>query len=325
MMLALGMGQVALAIFHLIVHGFFKAALFLCAGNIGHAIHQPTANVDDVGGWRKALPWTYACFALAALALAGIWPFAGFYSKDAILDAAWQYGGPIKWAGLLISFGSAFYISRMLFLTFYGDRPEQKGLEAHPHEAGFLLVAPVFLLSLGALLGGVLGLGPAVERMVTLGWTGLPLGVLPPLSGSFNLPGSASVADLGFRDLFGRGCALAALGVLAAYFLTMADAGWDWRWRKSSPFLAAAFEADFGWKPLVGGLADGVGAFARFVGRVLDKKWWDGVIEGTAGAARGMGGFLGGAVSGRLNDYLWWMAAAAALLLGRALMLGAAR
>jgi NADH-quinone oxidoreductase subunit L len=316
MMLALGLGQVGLAVFHLVVHGFFKAVLFLCAGNVGHAIHQPTANVDDVGGWRKALPWTYACFVVAAVSLAGVWPFGGFFSKDAILDAAWEHGGWIKWASLAIAFGSAFYISRMLLLTFHGDRPEQKGLKAHPHEAEPMLVVPVFFIALGAALVGFLA--PAVQHLVAAGWYGLPPG-LPGFSGVLNLPGSALVPELGFKDLLGRGGAMAALGFAAAYYVTMVDAGWDWRWRRDYPALEAAFESDFGWKTAVAAFCDGVAGGARFVGRVLDKKWWDGVIEGAATVSLDVSSALAGYASGRLNDYLWWMAAAAALLLGRAL------
>ena len=319
MMLALGLGHVGLAVFHLIVHGFFKAVLFLSAGNIGHAIHQPTAEVDQVGGWRKALPWTYACFVVAALSLSGIWPFAGFFSKDAVLEAAWEHGGLIRWASLLISFGSAFYISRMLLLTFHGDRPEQKGLSAHPHEAEASLVWPVALLAVGALSVG--WLGPKLAGAVLSGWRGLPSGIpqLPPL----DLPGEPGIPELGWHELFGRGCALAALGFGAAWWLTMKDAGFDWRWRRSAPGLEAAFDSDFGWKTLVGWAACGVSGAAGFVGRVLDKRWWDGVIEGSADAARSAGGLLSDYSSGRLNDYLWWMAAAAALLLGG--VLGAAR
>jgi NADH-quinone oxidoreductase subunit L len=315
MMLALGLGQVALAVFHLVVHGFFKAVLFLCAGNIGHAIHQPTANVDDVGGWRKSLPWTYACFLIAALSLSGVWGFAGFYSKDAIMDAAWNHGGPLKAASVLISFGSAFYIFRMLFLTFHGDRPEQKGLAAHPHEGGSGLVLPIVLLAAGAWFAGLLA--PRLEYFVSAGWLRLP--TLVPNS-SMDLPGSSLIPELSWRDMLGRGGLLAALGFFSAYYLTMVDASWDWRWRKNSPSLEAVFESDFGYKILVGRLADGTVAAARFCGRVLDKKWWDGVIEGSAGAARGASEALAGCSLGRLNDYLWWMVAGAALLLGKVML-----
>lgn len=316
MMLALGLGQVGLAVFHLIVHGFFKAVLFLCAGNIGHAIGKPGASVDEVGGWRKALPWTMACFVVAALSLAGVWPLAGFFSKDAILDAAWEAGGWIKWVSPLIAFGSSFYIFRMLFLTFFGDRPEQARLTAHPHEAGASLLAPVLLISVGAACAGLLA--PAVEFLVAAGWRNVPTG-LANVPGLLNLTGSPFVPELGAKDMLGRGGAMAALGLAAAYCWTMVDAGWDWRWRRRLPALEAAFDADLGWTVVVGRLASGVAAGARFAGRVLDKRWWDGAIEGAASGARGAAEALSGWSQGRLNDSLWWMAAGAALLLGRAL------
>jgi NADH-quinone oxidoreductase subunit L len=316
MMLALGLGQVALAVFHLVVHGFFKAALFLCAGNIGHAIHKPTANVDEVGGWRKAMPFTYAIFLVASLSLAGIWPFAGFYSKDAILDAARHGGGLMAVAALAIGACSAFYIFRMLFLTFHGDRPEQQRLEHHPHEGGPDFVVPVAFLAAGAALAGFWA--PNLEKLIVYGWHGLPMGI-PGMPGVLNLPGSPIIPELNWHDALGVGSLMAGIGFAASYYLTMVDQSWDWRWRAASPLLESVFESDFGWKTLMDGIACGVVGFARFVGRTFDKAWWDGVIEGTATVSRRSADALAGYSQGRLNDYLWWMAAAAALLLGRAL------
>jgi hypothetical protein len=112
---------------------------------------------------------------------------------------------------------------------------------------------------------------------------------------------------------------MVAIGAGSAYYLTMVDTGWDWRWRRNHPRVEAMFESDFGWKTLVAWLGEFVGAFARFCGRVLDKRWWDGAVEGSADAAHGASEALAGYSAGRLNDYLWWMAAGAALLLGGAL------
>jgi len=313
MMLALGLNQVGTAVFHLFTHGFFKATLFLCAGNIAHALHQSTANVDEVGGFRKAMPWTYACFLLAALSLAGVWPFAGFFSKDAILDAAWHHGGVYAFVGPLISTLSAFYIFRMFFLTFHGSRQEQKGLSAHPHEAGFGQVAPVLLLAIGALVVGPLRHG--VTRLMFFGFQGLPTG-WPGVSGTLNLPGEVFLPEFNWA-VFALGTGMAALGAAGAYYLTMVDAGWDWRWRGGT--VERVFESDFGWKKVVDAVVRGVVGFARFVGGVLDKTWWDGLIEGGASSARALSERLSFLSAGRLNDSLWWMAAGAALLLGRAL------
>jgi NADH-quinone oxidoreductase subunit L len=306
MMLALGLDQVGAAVFHLIVHGFFKAALFLCAGNLAHALHQSTASVDQVGGWRKAMPLTHASFLAAALSLAGIFPFGGFFSKDAVLDAAWHHGGALAAIGMLIAAGSAFYIFRMLFLVFYGHRAEQHGGH-EPHEAEAALSAPVAALAFGAVVIGLLG--PRLPGVLASGWTLTPRGV-PALPGTIALPHlNLTVAGLGTL--------MAALGAGAAWRLTMSDSGWDWRWRGGK--AEAVFDSDFGWKSLVALLVRGVSAVARFTGRTLDKAWWDGLLESGADLARAAGGALADTARGRVNDYLWWMLAGAALMLGRAL------
>ena len=306
MMLALGLGQIGIAVFHLVVHGFFKAALFLCAGNIAHGLHQSTANVDDVGGLSKHMRLTHASFLVAALSLAGVYPLAGFFSKDAILDAAWHHGGPLAFIGMLIAAGSAFYIFRMFFLTFHGERGEQPRTK-HPHEAEPLLGAPVAFLALGAAFAGFLG--PNLARMLSSGWTHVPPGS-PVMPGSIALPHANLVVA-------GLGTAMAALGAGAAYYLTMVDKGWDWRWRGG--FAEAVFESDFGWKIVVARLVSATVSCADFIGRILDKKWWDGLLEGMPGAARSAGDVVARATQGRLNDYLWWTAAGTALLLGRVL------
>lgn len=312
MMLALGLDQVGVALFHLIVHGFFKAALFLCAGNIAHALHQPTANVDDVGGLQTSMRLTYLSFVLAALSLAGVFPFGGFFSKDAILDAAWHHGGALAALGMLVAAGSAFYIFRMLFLAFYGARPEQKRAP-HAHEAEPILGIPVLFLALGAALAGLLK--EPIQRFVFIGMRGLPSG-LPELNLVLNLPGEPLLPHLNYT-VAGLGTLMAALGALAAWRLTMSDPGFDWRWRGG--FAEAMFESDFGYKIFVDWLVRGVSWIARFTGRVLDKAWWDGLIESTNDIVRGAAAALASSAQGRVNDYLWWMVAGTALLLGKVL------
>jgi NADH-quinone oxidoreductase subunit L len=313
MMMALGLGAVGTALFHLIVHGFFKAALFLCAGNIAHALHQPTANVDDVGGLQKSMRATYLCFLLAALSLAGVFPLGGFFSKDAILDAAWHHGGALAVLGMLVAAGSAFYIFRMLFLAFYGARPEQKGAP-HAHEAEPVLAVPVLFLALGAGFAGLFK-GP-IERFVVSGMRNLPAGI-PGLDGVvLNLPGEPLLPHLN-PLVAGLGTLMALLGAAAAWALTMSDPGFDWRWRGG--FAERMFESDFGYKNFIGWCARAVVRIANAAGTVLDKRWWDGLIESSGGAVRSAGATLASSAQGRINDYLWWMAAGTALLLGRAL------
>ncbi len=312
MMLALGLGQVGAALFHLVVHGFFKAALFLCVGNIAHALHQSTVNVDDVGGLHKSMRLTYLSFLLAALSLAGVFPLGGFFSKDAILDAAWHHGGPLALMSMLVAAGSAFYIFRMLFLVFYGARSQQKDA-AHVHEAEPILGIPVLFLALGAAAAGLLK--APLERFVVSGLRGLPSG-LPGLNLVLNLPGELFLPHLNWI-VAGLGTLMAALGAATAWRLTMSDPGFDWRWRGG--VAEAMFESDFGWKILIDRGARAVSRVADCIGRVLDKGCLDGLIEGMAGLTRAAGTLIARSAQGRVNDYLWWMVIGTALLLGRVL------
>lgn len=302
MTFSLGLGQVGAAIFHLITHGFFKAVLFLCAGNIAHGLKQSTASVSDAGGLARKMPLTFFCFALAALSLAGIWPLAGFYSKDAILDVALHQGGWKAAAGLAIAFGSGLYIFRMLFLTFFtgGGRLEQKG--AHPHEADVLMAAPAVFLAFGAL--GVGWLKGGFSRLI--------------LSGPIPAPESLVLEPFSLKAL-AVGTAAAALAAGVSYYLTMARPNWDWQWRRQSPRLAGVFASDFGWRRVVDAIAALARGGADWIARVWDKGFWDGLIESSAGASRVLAQGGQSLASGVLNDYLWWMAVGTSILLAAAL------
>jgi NADH-quinone oxidoreductase subunit L len=298
MAFGLGLGAVGPAVFHLITHGFFKAVLFLCAGNIAHALEKSTATVDEVGGLGKKMPMTFFCFTIAALSLSGIWPLAGFFSKDAILDAALARGPLAFSAGLMIAFGSAFYIFRMLFLTFLGPRPQQQAGGHHVHDAPPVMAAPVFFLSLGAL--GVGWLGAGFSRLISVGWPlGAGLEALPSFSWTVSLAGTAA----------------AGIGAAAAYAATIAYPAFDGEWRLRRPGLDALFASDFGWKTVVGLLAYWVRGGAGLLGRSWDKDVWDGIIESTADLARGAADAAASLATGSLNDYLWWMLAGAGVLL----------
>ncbi|MQF83002.1 NADH-quinone oxidoreductase subunit L [SAR202 cluster bacterium AD-802-E10_MRT_200m] len=135
MMLALGIGAYGLAIFHLFTHAFFKALLFLGAGSVNHA--TGTFDMRYMGGLRKYQPWTYLLFFVAALSLSGIFPLAGFWSKDEILAEAWKNGDAVSRfafaAGFTTVFLTSFYIFRVLFLTFHGEF--RGGVEVEEKEA----------------------------------------------------------------------------------------------------------------------------------------------------------------------------------------------
>ena len=159
MVLAAGLGPAgyAFAIMHLLTHGFFKAGLFLGSGSIIHAMHEEQ-NMRRYGGLRKALPITFATFGLGYLAIIGVWPFAGFFSKDAIIEAALGAGGAqgyvLGGAALLGAGITAFYMTRVMLMTFFGEKRWAPG--THPHEAPALMTWPMILLAFGSVFSGFL-------------------------------------------------------------------------------------------------------------------------------------------------------------------------
>jgi NADH-quinone oxidoreductase subunit L len=168
MVLAAGLGPAgyAFAIMHLLTHGFFKAGLFLGSGSIIHAMHEEQ-NMRRYGGLRKALPITFATFGLGYLAIIGVPPFAGFFSKDAIIEAALHEGGVrgyvLGGAALLGAGLTAFYMTRVMLMTFFGEKRWAPG--AHPHEAPALMTGPMILLAFGSVFaGGLFAVGGTLQH-----------------------------------------------------------------------------------------------------------------------------------------------------------------
>ncbi|MGA7052640.1 MAG: NADH-quinone oxidoreductase subunit L [Mycobacterium sp.] len=168
MVLAAGLGPAgyAFAIMHLLTHGFFKAGLFLGSGSIIHAMHEEQ-NMRRYGGLRKALPITFVTFGLGYLAIIGVPPFAGFFSKDAIIEAALGEGGVrgyvLGGAALLGAGLTAFYMTRVMLMTFFGEK--RWAPSAHPHEAPALMTGPMILLAFGSVFaGGLFAVGGTLQH-----------------------------------------------------------------------------------------------------------------------------------------------------------------
>jgi len=171
MMLGLGTGGIAIGIFHLFNHAFFKALLFLGAGSVNHA--TGTFDMRRMGGLRKIMPWTYTTFLIASLSIAGIWPLAGFWSKDEILASSLD-GQPVLFALALITvFMTAFYMFRAVFLTFGGEYRggDPEGHNAHPHESSSVMVVPLVILAVLAVGSGWLNATGAFGEFLGHGHT----------------------------------------------------------------------------------------------------------------------------------------------------------
>jgi len=146
---------VAVGIFHLFTHAFFKCLLFLGAGSVNHS--TGTFDMREMGGLRKYMPWTYRTFLAGSLALAGIWPFAGFWSKDEILVQAYDHVPVLFYLAMIAVFMTAFYIFRVIFMTFHGEYrgPKDEDGHVHLHESPWVMLFPMVVLAILAIIGGL--------------------------------------------------------------------------------------------------------------------------------------------------------------------------
>jgi len=157
MFVAAGVGAYQASIFHLLTHAFFKAMLFMGAGSVIHAMHHEQ-DMRKMGGIWKLIPITYAIMWIGNLAIAGVPPFAGYYSKDAILEAAWASESVVGhygfWCCLIAAFLTAFYSWRLLIMTFHGTPRADHHTMEHVHESPLVMLLPLCLLAIGAMGAG---------------------------------------------------------------------------------------------------------------------------------------------------------------------------
>nr|MBA2724422.1 NADH-quinone oxidoreductase subunit L [Actinomycetota bacterium] len=208
MFLANGLEAYSAGIFHLVTHAFFKALMFLGAGSVMHAL---AGNVDmrKMGGLRKVMPITGLTFMAGWLAISGIVPFAGFFSKDAILAVAWQQGEYALWGiGVFTALLTAFYMSRLYFRVFEGDLVVPEG--THPHESPWTMAVPLMVLGVLSVVGGALNL-PGILTFEHF---------LEPALGHFSVPEGLTAWIL-------AGIALSAgvLGIVTARFFYLTERG----------------------------------------------------------------------------------------------------
>jgi NADH-quinone oxidoreductase subunit L len=340
MVLALGVGAWTAAVFHLFTHAFFKACLFLGAGSVSHAVHSFDMKAD-MGGLRKWMPQTFRTFVIASIALAGIPPLAGFWSKDEILAGASQLGGGGDGYPVVLVMGSitalltAAYMTRAVYLTFFG---EFRG-HGHPHESGPRIVVPLWILAGLAIVAGFANLPEALA----------PEGVALRFE-HYVEPVAAYFPDIAHPEF---SWALAAVSTLLA--LSGVAAGYAWYFRNLGPHGISERNraAGFGHRLLVNryyldhlytgviaggikgpvaraaywvnqkvidGVVNGAGLGARRAGHyvydVVDQKVVDGVVNGTGLTAEGSGQVLRGIQSGKVQQYAALLFAGAALLAG---------
>jgi NADH-quinone oxidoreductase subunit L len=169
MFFACGLSVYNAGIFHLFTHAFFKALLFLGAGSVIHAV-SGEQDIKKMGGVWKKIPLTYSLFWIGSLAIAGVFPLAGYFSKDFILEAAYasntKVGHIAFWCGIVAAFFTAFYSWRLLILVFHGESKLDKNALKHVHESPISMLVPMIILSIGAIFSGVYGVyGLNIEEL----------------------------------------------------------------------------------------------------------------------------------------------------------------
>jgi NADH-quinone oxidoreductase subunit L len=284
MMLGLGVGGVAIGIFHLFNHAFFKALLFLGAGSVNHA--TGTFDMRLMGGLRKLMPWTYATFLIASLSIIGIWPLSGFWSKDEILSSALDSQPVLFYLAMIAVFITAFYMFRVVFITFGGKyRGENK-----PHESSPVMLVPMALLSLLAIGSGWFNVGGGFASFLGHGESH---GFLDGFFGVFSHP-------LTWVSLLS-----AAAGVFLAYAIYSAKWLSARRIRRRLALLHTLlyrkYWLDDIYERLIARTIFLNGLFAGF--NFFDSRGVDGVVNGVAGVIGTTGRAVRKAQTGQLQLY----------------------
>ncbi len=339
MFAALGVGAWTAAIFHLMTHGFFKGLLFLGSGSVIHAVHEEQ-DMRRMGGLARKIPHTYRTMLIGSIAIAGIPPLAGFFSKDEILGEAFKLGFAWVWAiGVVVAVMTAFYMFRLIGMTFWGESRVDKAVEPKIHESPRVMTIPLWLLAI-----------PSVLLGLVLAWPGPPLGPLFGQHGPGLLAGwlepvyAQGLEILGHHEaefaIFGIdgvliliSVAVAVLGMVAAWRLFGVEIGGlrrrgdPERVRTLSARVPFLYRASLNkwWFDELNHLV-----FIVIGGRVAAFLWWfdtnivDGIVNGIGAVTRRSGGGLALVQTGRVQNYalgialgLIVMVVAYALMVGR--------
>jgi len=335
MVLAVGSGAYVAAIFHMVTHAFFKALLFLGSGSVIHGMHDEQ-DMKRMGALRKWMPITWATFMIGWLAISGVPPFAGFWSKDEVLLGAWLDNKLLWGVGILTALLTAYYMSRQVFLVFYGaerwrspaeagvaDKPELTDPEpvaeaaahadasgshgdghsgADPHGSPWVMTVPLVILAGLAMVAGVLNLPFTKGTMYLEHW-------LEPSFGEALHPHSVPGSEKLVLALIATAAAL--VGIALAY------ATWFRRQpSRNSGLEPGVLKRAWGLDALYGAAVNGPGRLvSNWLAFVFDRRVIDGAVNGVGGLVRGGGGQLRRVQTGYVRSYALGVAGGVVLLL----------
>ncbi|MGB8911501.1 MAG: NADH-quinone oxidoreductase subunit L [Candidatus Sulfotelmatobacter sp.] len=322
MFMACGVGAFSAGIFHLMTHAFFKGLLFLAAGSVIHAVGGEQ-DMRKMGGLKSYIPWTFLTMGIATLAISGIPPLAGFWSKDEILWKAYQVSWVYWLIGLITAFLTSFYMFRLLYMTFFGDyrgahvdehgrSSPAHGEHGHgePHESPMVMLVPLMILALLSLVGGLVGIGNHFEHF------------LAPVFGTVGTAEAASRATE--LLLMGVSVVVAILGWWLAYWLYCARPELP---QKIADSLDGFYEAVLN-KYYIDELYAAVfvrpliNVSTRILWQDVDRKVIDAAVNDAGDGARHVSDEVRHMQSGNIRSYAGWIAAGSAVVIGFMIWMG---
>jgi len=326
MFLACGVGAFSAGIFHLMTHAFFKGLLFLGAGSVIHAVGGEQ-DMRKMGGLRSYIPITTTVMGIATFAIAGIWPFAGFWSKDEILWKAYQNNWVYWLIGLITAFITSFYMFRLLFMTFAGDyrgaTVDEHGHGSHghgdhghgePHESPWIMLGPLVVLAVLSTVGGLAGIGNGFEHFLA---PVFGAGKAAPEAGSHGTEILFMVISV----------AVAVAGLILAWILyvskpylpqKIADSLNGFYQAVLNKYYVDELYAKIFVKPLVDGST-------TILWQGVDRKVIDDTVNNAADGARHVSDEVRHMQSGNLRSYAGWISAGAAIVIAYMIWLGVGR
>ncbi len=349
MFIGVGVGAFSAGIFHLMTHAFFKALLFLGSGAVIHAMHEAlhhthskwdAQDMRNMGGLRKYLPVTWVTMWVATLAISGVWPFAGFFSKDEII---WQAGaravGPFKawftifWImALVAAILTAFYMTRLMIVTFHGRTRLGEDERHHIHEVPWTMTVPLVVLAVLSVVGGWINVPEGIARLPILGWIPHTEWIhdwLSPVTRVADNIFAAHVGTVAEAAPFGGGEAMwgaISFAIAVAVIAIGASVIVRWEYRPALEslepkgikrllyrkwYIDEVYDA-LVVRPLV--------ATSRFFWRVIDQGIVDGAVNGAGQLARGFGWIGSRLETGQLNTYAFGVVIGVLILLGLVLL-----
>jgi NADH-quinone oxidoreductase subunit L len=298
MFAALGVGGFTAAVFHVVTHAFFKALLFLGAGSVIHAMHHEQ-DIRKMGGLKKYLPITYLTFFIGTVAISGIPPFAGFFSKDQILAELLYKKGPLVYGiGILVSLMTCYYMFRLFFVTFFGNFRGTKHQEEHLHESPFSMTFPLIVLAVFSVIAGLVGIPHGI---------GESLG----LHNQFDhyLEGTIVKSEMHFSSsqewmMIGGVLVLIAAVILTAHNKFVSKSNVPVEDAQIEGFQNLVYNKYFIDEAYDKVITRPLQKLSSFTHATLNNSIIDGLVNGLGKITRGFGGSLREVQSGNLGNYL---------------------